>query len=411
MPVLQLISKRTPVLGNDNKVLKSAKIHVRDLNTSNAITTFSDSALTSQNTAPVRTDGAGRASIWVGVNCDIRIEDKDDNLISEEFAVNPDVLSVSGDFSLIPNGSFEIDTDADDEPDGWVKTDETASANVIDATKSTHGEKSMKFVSTGNGGGNIINKDFFNVTSRAEAGAQLDRLYVDVDIECSVVGVRVIVRVEWFDEAQASISNDDIYDEAIANPTTFETNHLFIEPPALARFAKLRLIGCDPSDSTSGSCWFDNVKVFYPPYRSLDRYRRATLQEAGAFLTDPQFIVELEPDQIYAIEGYLLFNSVTSAPDVKFRFQSQNAVQESQFTVISVAEATTVRADHIVGWTNPYIGSMTVNENHGFFLRGFVHTHATLKSNVQFEWGLDTLTGLMEMNYGSWISYRPIGRK
>jgi hypothetical protein len=258
MSLKQLIGRRHTVMdGTGQNPLKSGKVYLRALNSQTALTSYKDSSLSVENTSPVRTDGSGKCEIWMNVDCDLRIETKDDAFVSEEFSVNPSDLSTTDRGGLVPNGSFELDADADDEPDGWTKTDEASSTNILDATKSTDGIQSMKFESAGSGGGNIITDDYFPVT-------ETDDLHVTFDIESSVVDVRNIVRVEWFESDKTPISNSDIYDNAASNPTTWATQDLVQTPPALSRFAKLRLIGCDPSDATPGSTWFDNVSVFYP---------------------------------------------------------------------------------------------------------------------------------------------------
>lgn len=288
MGLAQLVGSRQTVLGIDGKPLQNGKLFVRELNSATPITTYKESALVNPNTQPVRTDGAGKCRIWVSRDCDFRIETKDNVLVDEELSINPEDLSDPAGSGLVPNGSFEVDTDANDEPDGWARTNESGSSNGLDDTKSTAGAQSMRFTSAGSGGGDIITDDFFPVV-------ETDDLRVDVDIECSVVDVRVIVRIEWFDISKVSISNSDVYDNATSNPLTFTTQNLVQTPPANSRFAKLRLIGCDPSDSTPGSTWFDNCKVFYPLVVT-GVFDNITIQDNEIISTNLNGDIELTPN-------------------------------------------------------------------------------------------------------------------
>ncbi len=259
MAVLQLLSRRYYVALPDGSPARGAYVHIFEPNTESYVTSYSDGGLRFENTSPVILDAAGKASVWVSRNVDVRITDGpnvDDPIILEELSVNPDQTGET-DTGLVPNGSFETDADVNDVPDGWTEVADSGSNNGIDTAEQSDGAQSFRFTSAGSGGGSLTTSDFFVVND-------VDDLRVSFDMKSSVAGVRNIVRVEWYDASQVSISNTDVLDDAVANPTAWTPKNLIASPPTGAAFAKLKLIGCDSSDSTPGSTWFDRVRVFYP---------------------------------------------------------------------------------------------------------------------------------------------------
>ena len=262
MALLNILSPRYRVETSNNEALRGGKVFLYEPGTTTFITSYRDSGLVVEHQNPVRLSGSGRANIWISRNCDMYITDRTGapdefgNIIVEELSANPDALGADEAGGLIANGSFEIDTDANNVPDGWVLVSESGSTNALDNTQSTDGSQSFRFTSAGSGGGSLTTENFFPVND-------VDPLRVNFDLRSTIATVRNIVRVEWFDASQVSISNTDIYDST-ANPTTFTSQNLQAVPPANARFAKLRLIGCDSSVAVVGSTFYDRVSAFYP---------------------------------------------------------------------------------------------------------------------------------------------------
>lgn len=262
MALNNLLSPRQQVQNAAGAPLAGGKVFLFEPGTSTAVTSFKEPGLVNANTHPVRLSGSGRATIWVTRDVDIVITDRNSgdvvptNIVSTQDNANPDQLGVEEAGGLVPNGSFEIDADSNDVPDGWVEVANTGSNNGIDTSESTDGGQSFRFTSSGTGGGSLTTDAFFPVNDT-------ENLRVNVDLRSTVATVRNIIRVEWYDASQVAISNSDPYDST-SNPTTFAAQTLSVAPPANARFAKLRLIGCDPSVAVSGSTYFDRVQVFYP---------------------------------------------------------------------------------------------------------------------------------------------------
>lgn len=287
MALNNIIASRQQVLNSQGVPVAGGSVYLYEPGTTTYITAYQDSGLVTPHTQPIKLSGSGRANIWISRDCDLRIEDRNGNLILEELNANPDALGANEIGGLLPNGSFETDADSDDVPDGWTLADETGSTNAIDTSESTDGGQCFRFTSSGSGGGSLTTTDFFPVNDS-------DDLRVDFDIRSTVATVRNIVRVEWYDISQVSISNTDVYDST-SNPTSFTSNNLLATPPANARFAKLKLIGIDPSVALSGSTYFDRVEAYYPTIVS-GVFDNITIQNNQIITTNTNGDLTLEPN-------------------------------------------------------------------------------------------------------------------
>jgi len=294
MALNNIISKRQQILNAQGEPLSGGSVYLYEPGTTTFITSYQDSGLTTPHTNPVKLSGSGRANIWVSRDCDLRIRDRNGNLVLEELNVNPDALGVGESGGLVPNGSFEEDADANGVPDGWTLVNETGSNNGIDTSESTDGKQSFRFTSTGQGGGSLTVTDFFPVNDA-------DNLRVNVDLRSSVSNVRNIIRVEWYDSSNVIISSSDAYDST-SNPTSYTTQQLIIAPPSGARFAKLKLIGCDPSVTVAGSTWFDRVSVFYPAVVS-GVFDNITIQNNEIITTNTNGDLNLRPNGTGRVVG------------------------------------------------------------------------------------------------------------
>ncbi len=283
-----------------------ALVYLYEPGTTTPVTSYSDSGLVTPNPHPVKLTGAGRGNIWISRDADMVVNDKNGNLILSADNVNPDALGNDKSGGLVPNGSFELDSNSDGVPDGWTLASDPGSSNALDNTQSTSGSQSFRFTSTGTGGGSLTTTDFFPVNDT-------EQLRVNVDLFSSLATVLNIVRVEWYDVSQVSISNSDIY-SSTANPTVWTTQNLFATPPVGARFAKLRLIGIDPSVLLSGNTYFDNVSVFYPAVVS-GVFDNITIQDNQIITTNLNGDLELGPNGTGAVN--ISSNNAVSLSDAK----------------------------------------------------------------------------------------------
>ncbi len=232
------------------------KIYFYEPNTVTLKDTYSDSALTTANANPVILDSAGRASIWLNGNYSTKETDKNGNILYTDDEINPTSSTVSGNYNLVTNGSFEDDSSGSGTPDGWDLLEYEGSTNGRVTDDQAHGAASMKFVSTGSGGGRLTTTAFFEAK---ESG----NIEVFFSLKSSVVDVLNIVQILWYkaDQTASSTASTTVYTEDAANPTSWADYRFKIAVPSDAAFAKLRLFGCDSSDATSGTTWFDNIIV------------------------------------------------------------------------------------------------------------------------------------------------------
>jgi hypothetical protein len=294
MGLRNIIAKRDQTQTSLGNPLAGGLVFLYEPGTTTFIQSFSNFELTTAHESPVKLSGSGRANIWINQDCDIRIEDRNGNLILTEDNANPDGLTSSDDgTNLISNPSFESDTDADGTPDSWTLVNDPASTNARDTSESTDGAASFRFTSAGSGGGTLTTTNFFPVNG-------VDNLQVNFDIRSTDATVKNIVRVEWYDISQVAISNTDVYD-SVTNPTAFESQKIAAIPPATARFAKIKLIGIDPSVVKTGSTFFDNLNVFYP-ITSSGIFDNVTIQNNEIITTNVDGDLELNPNGVGSVK-------------------------------------------------------------------------------------------------------------
>lgn len=238
-------------------IVPGGKLYFYEPGTATLKDTYTTSNLDTENTNPVILDSAGRATIWLNGNYKVRFDDADDNTIYTEDNINPDQSTVSGNYNLVLNGTFEDDTNSDGTPDSWDSFTYTPGGSVTRVTNDqNHGAASMEFISTGSGGGYLTTTNFFEVSPNRD-------FEVTFLIQSSVVDVRNVVTVFWYkaDQTASTTPSVDAYDDSTTNPTSWAERSNTIIPPSDARYAKLRLYGCHSSDATPGTTWYDNIIV------------------------------------------------------------------------------------------------------------------------------------------------------
>ena len=224
--------------------------------------TYTTSALTTANSNTITLDSAGEADIWLSGNYDVRIKDSSGTTLDTATNINPDVTETSVADNFIVNPSFEVDSSGDGTPDDWDITTYSGGTAAVDDTDRNHGEKSMKFVSTGNGGGTATNSDFFPVAASTT-------LYWSFDLK-STADVRNLVQMLWYDADQVALGSPttDLYDDSTTNPTTWTSKVGSVAVPATAYFAKIKFYGAHSSDATAGTVRIDNVRLSVYPLTS-----------------------------------------------------------------------------------------------------------------------------------------------
>ena len=163
---------------------------------------------------------------------------------------------------LIDNPSFEIDADADGDPDKWLFNDFVGGSHALNILSSIdiNGKTSLNFISTvlANGGGFADTEDFIETSGSSEYGW---RIYRRADI----INVSSRAQIRWFTDAQVFISASTLFTDT-STPTTMQVISGTVTAPATARYAKFRIEGGVPGTGTAtGQINFDAVTFLENP--------------------------------------------------------------------------------------------------------------------------------------------------
>lgn len=177
----------------------------------------------------------------------------------------------------LSNGSFEIASDAAQPnlPDNWTLLRFANGTFVLDETNPRHGAKIAKFThpgGAGNGGGSL-EADYF------ECSPNVLGYVLAVTFWTTNANVRIKIEVEYFTNAQVSISTETLHNQTSAgisqhgNPTSTARRQYALTVPATARYMRVLLVGGD-TDTDPGSStdiYFDNVWLIQesPGYPAL----------------------------------------------------------------------------------------------------------------------------------------------
>lgn len=224
-------------------------------------TTYSDQAGSVPNTNPIILDANGEATVWWNGVYDLKWTDEND-ANSETFSnygEGEDTVNY-GNYNAVNDGGFEDDSNGDNLPDQWDVTEyptagSGAGVAVIDTSDQIEGLNSLKFTSSGDGGG-YAESAFFEVT-------QAEVLGVSFYLKSSAADVRNLVEIVWYTGAKTSISTSSLYDDSATNPTSWTQKTATATAVTNARYAKIRVTGCHSSDATTGSTWYDKVDVLH----------------------------------------------------------------------------------------------------------------------------------------------------
>lgn len=230
----------------------TAKFFERGTTTPKSV--YADANLTSPLGSEVTLDSAGRAAIFLNGDYKCRLENSAGVQVSAQDGINPPVETETSGGNLIANGSFEEAGNEEAQASGWTLNAQSDGTIERITSDSYDGRAAIKFTSDGSGGGLADTVAFFGVSPGT-------RYVVSFALKCSVADIRNIVQVRYFDKDQSFLSNPTVYDEDEENPTSWEVREFMETPPANARFAKLRILGADQSDSTKGEAKFDSLSV------------------------------------------------------------------------------------------------------------------------------------------------------
>lgn len=188
------------------------------------------------------------------LDSEIQVGDAIKQSLMQKFKDNFDFLFGSSSSGRLPvNGSFEIDSDADNVPDSWSLTSYAGGTIARDTATEAHGEASLKMVHPGGGGngGGYADSDYIPCS---------DRINWSALSWSTASGMKCQAYIRWFTDAKVYISQTNAW-TSVANPSTATPIGGWESAPATARFARLRLIGGYTDTDVAGSAYFDDVKT------------------------------------------------------------------------------------------------------------------------------------------------------
>ena len=161
--------------------------------------------------------------------------------------------------NAVSNGSAEVDTDADNRPDGWTWSAYTGGSGGIYTTSPEHGAASFYMTrptGSGNGGGTF--------TSDYVACSDLVTVTCEFIHWCTVAGMKNQVKLLWYNKAKVALgtASTTIYD-SVANPTSATMFMRGAMPPAGALYYRVQLVGgYTDTNVANATAYFDGVSSY-----------------------------------------------------------------------------------------------------------------------------------------------------
>jgi hypothetical protein len=178
---------------------------------------------------------------------------------------------------IVPNGSFEVDSDNDGVPDNWALNLYPGGSAAFSTANPAHGSQSWKFVhpgGSGNGGGYLDSAyiECFEYT----------RYIIGFIHWASNAAMKNQVIVRWYDKDKLFLSSDTVY-SSTSNPTN---RFIFLRgarAPNNATFLKIRVAGGYTDTNQAGSAYFDGITLdkFLPHVRCSFTIDEATTENSG----------------------------------------------------------------------------------------------------------------------------------
>lgn len=221
-------------------------------------TIYSDQVKTTELTNPVTLDSAGTKEIWYDVKVDIREKTSAGVLIRDTLNLDPNAsqASVQG-FNLAQNGSFEIDSNSDGQPDNWTISPYTGSAIAITNDVVTDGVEALEFNTTGAGtGGGTATSAKFPVTE----GTICSLAFSFYATHATTTNV---FQIKWYDEDDVLQSTSTVTMPASGSvPTSWTSYTEDITADAAGTQGEIVLTGISSGGSNlSSKAYFDGIKI------------------------------------------------------------------------------------------------------------------------------------------------------
>ena len=243
---------------NTGGPLVGGKVYVYEAGTTNALDVYKEQSLTNVWTQPITLDDYGNAKIWFNADAKVVVWDAtetDNHYTFDNVSPVGGTSTISGDYNLVQNGSFES---ADGGvPSQWTITKNDPSVSIAtDTTNVSHGKSALKFDGlTSFGGGNAVSSKF-DVTADTLLAVSLDTMASNATTtnDCQVF---------WYkkDDTASTTPSTTLGLPAEGSYPTSMTGYSFLTPvPSDATRAEIKLTGIDSGGSNlDADCWFDNV--------------------------------------------------------------------------------------------------------------------------------------------------------
>ena len=168
--------------------------------------------------------------------------------------------------SIIPNASFEFDTDADGEPNCWTAT--ALTGGVCGLSTATTGDGGASWYATSDGvaghGGATLVSDYIPYPEGTN--------FLVWWMKATDATMTLKIQIDYYTCAKVDLSaTETIYNASSGNPTSWTRMKKAFTRPSTARYFKIKIVGGDTS-SVAGTCYWDAFDVF-----------TSTTEDAGFF--------------------------------------------------------------------------------------------------------------------------------
>lgn len=288
------------------------KLFTYEEGTSTKKTTWTSLAKTGENTNPIILDANGEADVWIDGNYKFVLAPPTDTDPPTSPVWTYDAIrstdggsTVTSGTATPTNGSFETDTDADTVPDNWTAAALSGGTVAIDSTTSTHGTNSLKFTSSGSGGGSISTDEYYEVEAGKDVGIRFSIISANADTHNTV-------EAYWYNSSKVFISAAAVYDDAATNPTSWTRYYLSGSAPATAKFVRLVITGVAADSTTHSSTNFDNIELDTTYTGELFNSSAPTPTELS-YVSGVTSAIQTQIDNTAGRRGALVTHSVTQA--------------------------------------------------------------------------------------------------
>ena len=224
---------------------------------------YSDQIRTSEISNPVTLNGDGTREIWYDTKVDIKEKRSDGVLIRDTLNIDPNAgNAVVQSFNLASNGSFEVDSDNDGQPDNWTITPYTGSAIAITNDVVTDGVEALEFNTAGAGtGGGTATSAKFPVTEGTTCSVSFSVLVSGTSAETSTS----TFVIKWYDEDSVYVSSSTVTVTHVAVDTWYHLQQE-VTVAATATQGEIVLVGVATGGAAlTSKAYFDGISIINDP--------------------------------------------------------------------------------------------------------------------------------------------------